>query len=188
MPTKQDRHGLQFNVSQLLKEPTGATRHYEINTKLIGQLDEDVAVVAPITGQVRLLRTGSDILVQGVLQTTIEKSCGRCLEPFTSPVTVELEEQFFPTIDVTTGVGVEPPEDADEANRIDTQHTLDLNEVVRQDLLLESESSRYCQPNCKGICLQCGQNLNVAQCNCRNDAVDLRWAGLLEKLEIEDNS
>ncbi|MCA9834762.1 MAG: DUF177 domain-containing protein [Thermomicrobiales bacterium] len=186
MSTKHDTYGLQFNVSQLLKEPTGATRHYEINIQPFGQLDEDVAVVAPLTGEIKFLRTGSEILVQGILQTIVEKNCGRCLEDFNAPVVFDLEEQFFPTIDVNTGVGVEAPDDADEANRIDAQHTLDLSEVVRQGLLLEIDSVLYCKPNCKGICLQCGQNLNLAQCDCVDDVIDARWASLLQKLETED--
>lgn len=186
MSTKQNKYGLQFNVSQLLKEPTGATRHHEINTQPFGQLDEDVVVIASLTGQIRFLRTGSDILVQGNLETLIEKSCGRCLDAFRSPVTIELEEQFFPSVDVNTGVALEPPADSDEANRIDAQHTVDLNEVVRQALLLESDGVRYCKLDCQGICLQCGQNLNLAQCDCVDDTIDSRWVGLLEKLNSED--
>lgn len=186
MPNKEDKYGLQFNVSQLLKEPTGAIRSYELNTQPLGQLDEEAVVVAPLTGQVKFLRTGSEILVQAALETVIRKDCGRCLTEFSAPLALELEEQFFPSVDVNTGVVVEPPPDADEANRIDSQHTLDLTEVVRQALLLESDSVRYCRPDCKGICLQCGQNLNLAQCDCKDETIDARWSCLLEKIEAED--
>lgn len=186
MPNKQNRHGLQFNVSQLLKEQTGATRHYEINNQALGQVDNEVVVTAPLTGQVKLLRTGSDILVTGTLETEIEKSCGRCLEPFSARISLELEEQFYPAIDINTGVPLPQPSDVDEANLIDSQHTLDLSEVVRQAILLESDTVLYCTEDCRGICPHCGQNLNTGSCDCETAPVDMRWASLLQELKTED--
>lgn len=186
MPKKIDPYGLQFNVSQLLKETTGADRHYEVNTLALDVLDEHTEVLTPLVGRIRFLRTGADILVTGTLATAIQKECGRCLDPFTAPITIELEEQFYPTIDVNTGLPLPPPDEADEANRINDQHILDLLEVVRQAAVLEGDSVRYCKPDCKGICLQCGQNLNETTCDCQTETVDLRWAGLLEKLRADE--
>jgi uncharacterized protein len=186
---KHDRrpgaHELQFNVAQLLKEPTGATRIYEVQVTSIKNLDEDITLVAPIVGEVKFLRTGADILVTGRLQTTIQKSCGRCLNVFPSDLTLEIEEQFYPTLDIMTGTLLAPPLEADEANAIDEKHILDLYEVVRQGFLLESESIRYCQPDCKGLCPHCGQDLNVAPCECEEEVIDARWAGL-QALQNED--
>ena len=116
---------------------------------------------------------------------TVEKSCGRCLTTFTAPVSIELEEQFYPVVDVATGAPVEAPPDADEANSIDSQHILDLYEIVRQELLLESESLRNCRPDCKGLCPQCGQDRNTDPCTCQDEAIDLRWAGL-KALQTDD--
>jgi uncharacterized protein len=176
---------LQFNVAQLLKEPTGATRSYEVQATSIKQLDEDIILAAPITGEVKFLRTGADILVTGTLKATIQQSCGRCLTTFQCEVTLELEEQFYPTLDIMTGTLLAPPPDADEANAINEKHILDLYEVVRQGIVLESDGIRYCKPDCKGLCPQCGQDLNVALCSCEDEVVDSRWAGL-QALQIED--
>jgi len=183
---KRPAHDLQFNVAQLLKEVTGAGRKYDINSQAVKQLDEDTTLVSPLVGQVKLLRTGPDILVTGQLEGTIEKSCGRCLNTFTDSVTLELEEQFYPTIDVYSGAVLPISPDADEANSISEQHILDLLEVVRQELLLESEGIRYCRPDCKGLCPQCGQDLNVETCSCEKEVFDLRWAGLKALQESDE--
>lgn len=186
MTKRSTRHELQFNVAQLLKEATGATRTHYISSKLLKKLDDDVTLLSPISGEVRFLRTGSDILVTGTLETTLQKDCGRCLTQFSTPVSFELEEQFYPTIDITTGVALPPPpEGEDEANQIDEQHTLDLLEVIRQDLLLESDGILYCSPDCKGLCPQCGENLNINSCTCEEEEIDSRWAGLLA-LQLEE--
>jgi uncharacterized protein len=178
-------HELQFNVAQLLKEPTGATRSYDIKTRTISQVDEDVTLVSPLVGHVKLLRTGANILVTGALETTIQKSCGRCLTAFTAPISIELEEEFYPTIDIVTGTLLPAPPDADEANSIDYHHILDLQEVVRQNILLESDTSLYCRPDCKGLCPHCGQDRNIAPCDCEDEQIDERWAGL-RALQVEE--
>ncbi|MCQ3975258.1 MAG: hypothetical protein DPW09_17590 [Anaerolineae bacterium] len=171
--------GLRFNVAQLMKEGTGAVRNYEVEADLAKDFDdEDLEVVAPLTGQVRFLRTGPHILATGVLETKIQKSCGRCLTSFTGPVRLELEEEFFPTLDVITGTVITQPLEVEAANLIDEQHMLDLSEVVRQELLVESDELLYCRPDCKGLCPHCGQDLNVGSCNCQDEVVDPRWANL----------
>jgi uncharacterized protein len=181
---KQALLGLEFNVAQLLKESTGAVRNYEVNTDLVGDFDDgELKIVAPLTGQVRFLRTGPHILATGELQTSIEKSCGRCLTSFTAPVAIELEEEFFPTLDIITGAAITQPPEIEEANLVDEQHILDLSEVVRQELLVKNDSIFYCRPDCKGLCPTCGQDLNVGSCNCHNEDVDPRWAGLQALLE-----
>ena len=179
-------HGLQFNVAQLLKEVTGATRSYDIDTEAAGELDEAVKIVAPVTGQVRFLRTGSNILVTGLLETTIQKTCGRCLAGFTVPIFLELEEEFYPTLDIVTGALLPQSPEADEANQINDQHILDLWEVVRQGFLLDSDDYLYCRPDCKGLCPHCGQDRNAASCSCQDEVMDPRWSGL-QALELEED-
>jgi uncharacterized protein len=176
---------LQFNVAQLLKETTGSTRSYNIIVEPLGELDEDVAVVGPMTGHVKFLQTGRDILATGLLETTVEKTCGRCLTLFTTPISIELEEEFYPILDIVTGTMLAEPEDGDEANRIDEHHILDLWEVVRQDILLESDGILYCRPDCKGLCPHCGQDRNEGECGCQDEEVNGLWA-VLRSLQIED--
>jgi len=176
---------LQFNVAQLLREATGATRSYDIEVEAFGKLDEDISVAAPLVGQVKFLRTGQNILATGLLETTLEKDCGRCLTTFRTPVSIDLEEEFYPKLDIVTGLSLPKSFDADEANYIDEQHILDLHEVVRQELLLKSDETIYCRPDCKGLCPQCGQDRNTEPCNCQDEQIDWRWAGL-KALQLEE--
>jgi uncharacterized protein len=182
-PAKPESHGLQFNVAQLLKEPTGATRNYEVNTPVPDTLDAEISFVSPLTGHVKFLRTGLNILVTGALTGTIKKNCGRCLNSFTVPVSLELEEQFYPTIDVVTGTPLTQSAEVEEFDLIDEQHILDLLEVVRQEFLVNSDEPRYCRPDCKGLCPICGQDRNTTSCNCQDEVIDARWADLQTLLE-----
>src|SRR5574341_1144259 len=87
-------HSFQFNVAQLLKQPTGARRVYNIAAADVPPLDEAVKVVAPYHGQVRLTRIGTGILVTGELQTTVELECTHCLATFLGEMRFEVEEEF----------------------------------------------------------------------------------------------
>lgn len=184
--SKRVTHELQFNVAQLLKEVTGGYRDYDINTQFEKSLDEDLITVAPLVGQVKLLRTGPNILVTGALESVIQKSCGRCLNTFAAPITISLEEEFYPTTDIHTGATVSEPPDADEANRIDEHHILDLTEVIRQELIVTSDSILYCKPDCRGLCPHCGRDRNIEPCDCQDTQIDSRWADL-KALQIDDN-
>ena len=101
-------------------------------------------------------------------------------------VSFDIEEEFHPTIDVTTGVSMEMEPDQDPATLIDEHHTLDLTEVVRQDLWLNLPTSPACQPDCKGLCSHCGQNLNQGSCGCKTQIADVRWAALLVDMSPQE--
>jgi uncharacterized protein len=168
---------MQFNVAQLLKEPTGATRKYEIEESL-DDLDPALVIQEPIRGQVKFTKIPSGVLVTGDLETVLEVNCNRCLEPFDQSVRIELEEEFRASTDVRTGVRLPRAEEADEATFIDEKHIIDLSEVVRQAFLLNLPTTPLCRSDCKGLCPICGLNLNEGQCDCPEETIDPRWDAL----------
>ncbi|MGQ9501655.1 MAG: YceD family protein [Anaerolineae bacterium] len=174
---------LQFNVAQLLKQATGASRSYEVDIPF-PELDEQLILVAPLRGHVHFLRVGLGILASGTFSTVVELTCMRCLSEFHLPIEFEVEEEFTPTIDIVTGIKVPLPPDQDTATLIDEHHILDLTEVIRQDVWLSLPNSPICHPDCKGLCPYCGQNRNLEECNCRAEEIDARWISLLRKRHI----
>ncbi|MGH2541254.1 MAG: YceD family protein [Ardenticatenaceae bacterium] len=175
---------MQFNVAQLLKEATGATRKYEIREPAEElELDPELIVQEPLTGRIKFTKIPQGVLVTGELDTVLEVSCSRCLEPFDLAVSIELEEEFHSTTDVQTGARLPQGEEYDPATLIDEKHIVDLSEVVRQELLLVLPSLPVCREDCKGICPQCGQNLNEALCDCPTEFLDPRWEALRALLD-----
>lgn len=169
---------MRYNVAQLLKGPTGAIREHDLHVN-ISSFDPDLEPVRPLTGSIALMRTSQGILVTGGLETLLRGTCRRCLEQCDIRVKVALEEEFYPT----AGIGDAPldgvaEEDRDDALLIDDRHTLDLTEVVRQELILASAEEVLCQMDCAGLCPQCGGNRNLGECQCAGDPIDPRWATL----------
>jgi len=163
---------MQFNVAQLLKEPVGSTRTHWVNEKDVSIDDEGRVAVH---GEVTFLWTHRSILVTGNLETKLTGVCCRCLESFEYALSLQLEEEYFPTIDINTGLPVEPPEDG---LTLDQNHILDVVEALRQSIVMATPMKLVCRAECKGLCPECGVNLNYTACNCAAQTTDLRWAKL----------
>jgi len=168
---------MRYNVAQLLKQHTGAARKHLVDEEL-PDLDKDLRLRAPVRGEITLIRTTDGVLVTGTLHTAVELDCDRCLEPFVTPVEIDLEEDFLATVDVLTGLPLEIPDDADPATLIDSQHVLDLTEVMRQNIIVALPMHPVCRPDCLGLCPECGQNLNEGPCACELLPADPRWDAL----------
>jgi uncharacterized protein len=182
---EQKGNSMIFNVAQLLKSPVGTSLEAEIDEEAI-QLDEDLRVIGPLTGHVRMRRTNQCVLVDGWVDLTLELTCTRCLTEFEQPMHVTFEERFYPTVDVVTGMPL-PAIDEDEVFPIDGHHLLDLTEAVRQHVLLDLPMATLCKEDCAGLCAQCGHDLNLGPCDCKPE-VDARLGILKTLLEDKQNS
>jgi len=164
-----------YNVAQLLKSPVGTDIHDTIDSEIDLQSD-DMHVVGPVVGDVRLQRTNQGVLVTGTFEIVVQLQCVRCLDDFDLPTTIELSDMFMPTIEVVTGRPAAPFSD-DEAFPIDARHHLDLTEALRQQIVLALPMQPICREDCLGLCAICGKNRNDTPCNCSEEE-DARWSAL----------
>jgi uncharacterized protein len=171
---------MQFNVAQLLGGPIGATRKYDLNED-IGNLDPELVATQPLAGPVHLTRTVAGVLVQGQLHTQVQLPCARCNQDTAVDVDIALEEEFLSVMDVRTGLPLPIPDDSD-AFFISEQHILDLSEAVRQYIFLALPMKPLCHPDCAGLCVHCGRDLNTGPCACPTELPDERWSALTELL------
>lgn len=176
---------MRYNVSQLLRDHVGATRHYQL-LEDISDLDPSLKPLTALSGKVDMIRTNDGILVRADLTTTVELTCSRCLVQFSMPVRFRIDEEFQPTLDIMTGARLPIAEDADEATLIDHNHLLDLAELIRQDLTLALPLVPLCRAECKGLCPNCGKNWNEGECDCREQEMDPRFAALKQLLDDTD--
>ncbi len=161
---------MQFNVSQLLREPVGATRDYDVTEEI-----EIEGEPLRLSGHVELIRTDRGVLVRARLAGAARAECCRCLAPVEGRSEVDLEEEYAQTVDAVSGAPLRSTVDP-EAFRIDARHTLDLTDAVRQYWVLAQPMQPLCRPDCAGLCALCGRNRNDDPCDC--EPVDERWTPL----------
>jgi uncharacterized protein len=90
---------------------------------------------------------------------------------------MEIEIEFQPSVAILTGEPLSPPED-DSVYMIDGHHVVDLDEAVREQVLLNLPMRALCSTDCAGLCPICGKNLNEGPCEGHGEELDERLAVL----------
>ena len=166
-----------YNVAQLLKEPTFATRQYQLDEVFSA---ED-RILDQAKGEVDVIRTHQGLLVTANLAIESTVSCGRCLEGYALEANLFLEEEFLPVFDINTGRRIEF--DQDDANcLVEGNHELDLTDILQQYVISELPMKPLCRVDCLGLCQVCGDNLNKNQCNCYDESYKLVTTTLAQLL------
>ncbi len=156
----------------------GSQREYRREVEAPAQLGLDMIGVpegAPLVVNVRLESVSEGVLATGSVTGTLAGVCGRCLTDFTEELAVDFVELFaYPnsTTDETT--------DPDEVPRLEGVY-LDLEPVVRDAVVLSLPLTPLCQPDCGGLCPQCGERLDDLPEDHTHVQLDPRWAALTER-------
>lgn len=136
----------------------------------------DVQGLCPFTQPVRV--TGSIRYVDGVvtLQADVnyrfDGRCDRCAEPFQRSDTLKIKHILVTSLN----------DESNEDFLLLKDYRLPLSDLVTADLLLSLPMKSLCREDCRGICPQCGRNLNEGLCGCRQETVDPRLAALKDLL------
>ena len=120
-----------------------------------------------------------DIRLKGKLNTSLEAACARCIEPVTHQLSREFDLLYRP-LGSDAGRDELSVTDAEAEIGYYTGEGLLLEDAVREQVLLALPLKMICREECKGLCPQCGQNLNEGACACVPPVQDLRWSALRE--------
>lgn len=172
-----------FNVATMLQEAPGAIREVALRDRYLA-VGSDVELAGPVDGMVRLQRTNRGILLRGTVEAPLRRTCARCLEPYVETVSLQLAEEYLPTVDPVRGAPLPAPAPDEEALAIDAQHQIDLTPVLHDELALTEPMHPLCRPDCPGLCSGCGRRLDVGNCDCAEDEPDPRLAALARLLDL----
>ena len=120
-----------------------------------------------------------DIRLRGKLDTSLEADCARCVEPVVHQVSREFDLLYRP-LGSDAGRDELSVTDAEAEIGYYEGEGLLLEDAVREQVLLALPLKMICREDCKGLCPQCGQNLNEGACSCTAPIQDLRWSALKE--------
>ena len=142
-----------------------------------GTLDE-WELTEPVTGNVRAINARRNIVISGRGQTAVEMECSRCLENYSQPLEFELDvtvplSHFNPLLGAAA-VEEEDDEDGQELTKEDINalfqgHDLDVDELVRQAIVLSAPIQPLCSDDCQGL---------PEAASHKSGHVDARWAAL----------
>jgi uncharacterized protein len=167
---------LVYPLAGLLAEPIGTDRRYEIAGATIA-LPDDLRLVEPLDGQVRITRTNRGVLVDAKITTAIAGTCVRCLRDIEIPMTVEIHDEALPSVDLASGKPVNAAEEPD-VTRLSDHHELDLGRLAAEAISLEEPIAALCEEACPGLCPECGERLGPDHVEHEVDEIDPRLAAL----------
>jgi uncharacterized protein len=170
---------LHLNVGFLLKETAGYTREFTFDEP--GHLRVEDVVLHHLEGSLRLTRTPQGIVVQGVLHAQRSVECVRCLTLVDAPIEFPFEELFV----LPTNPQAEDPDNKDYV--INEGGDIDLTPIIREEGIVAVPMQVLCQQECKGLCPNCGQNLNEGTCTCAQENIDPRLASLRNLLDEQQD-
>lgn len=140
--------------------------------------DSDYRVVAPVELVLDVTRLGDDAFgVAGRVSAQLGVECSRCVEPFQVPVAAAFDLRYVPHAENAGEGEVEVGED-DLATAFYREGMIDLIDLMREQFVLALPMKPLCEEACKGLCPECGANLNKTNCDCAPRWEDPRLAPL----------
>jgi uncharacterized protein len=165
---------LRFNFGFFLEATLGTSRTIELNYPTIEVED---LTLSPLVGTFTATRTSEGVYLSGMLNSTVVGECVRCLDTTTVPIDLRLNDLFY-----------YPPQTAPENEyALGDDGFIDLAPLVRELNVLATPIKPICRPDCQGLCMECGQNLNEADCGCEPDPINPRLSALQQLLDSSDN-
>lgn len=139
--------------------------------------DEDYRIVSPVHLAAGVRKDHAKVRVNGRVQATLGLACSRCLEGFAVPVDAAFELMYLP-VATEAAAGDQGVEEDDLGTSYYRDGVIDLGDLVREQLSLALPMKPLCQDACRGLCQECGTNLNSGSCSCARRWDDPRLAPL----------
>ena len=142
-------------------------------------LDDDrvVSLLEPPGISGRISQVGRETRIDGRITARVEVECDRCLKLIQLPVDSKVRLQYITAEDYEAFPVAELKEDELQLSVFDGA-AIDIDEIVREQVLLAVPSHLLCQESCKGFCPICGEDKNLNECGCEALKNDPRWAAL----------
>jgi len=143
----------------------------------LNPVDERMNLIAPATVSGRVRLSGHQVFVNGHVETRAQVECDRCLKPVELPVNADFTLEYISGSDYESSQAVELTEEQLSVSVFDGDG-IDVDEIVKEQILLAVPTRMRCREDCKGICPECGADKNKGECNCVTNEIDPRWAAL----------
>ena len=150
---------------------------YVYKPEELNPVDERISLSGPanVSGKVRL--AGNEVFVDGRVDAQVRVECDRCLQPVEMPVNADFALEYISGSEYEESQAVELTEAEMSVSVFDGQ-AIDVDEIVKEQIVLAVPTRMLCREDCKGICPECGMDRNTGDCGCGKNEIDPRWAAL----------
>lgn len=165
---------LKMHEAKTNGEPVQLKGTVEFKEKLKDR--DDVSTADPLKVQLTARDMMDVIHVEGEVKASLLCTCSRCLTPNQKDFSVMIHEKFTQEKEIADA-------DEDDNTHWVSSDRIDLIPFIHENVLLDIPFVPLCDEACKGLCPQCGQNLNEQSCDCKTEKIDPRLEGLKDFFE-----
>src|SRR5437764_12974687 len=164
---------MEIQVAQISEEDGLDIHHLYPEGKPV--LGEDTRLIGQTEIDLQATRAAQQVQLVGSVTATVGFECDRCLTPLSAKVEQSFDLLYLPPL----GAGDEHElHDDDLSIAFYPGETIDVDDLVREQVELALPMARLCSAACRGLCPQCGANLNQGECACAAEQIDPRWTAL----------
>lgn len=164
---------MKINISDLISKKSD---EIQVNEKVvlnnINRGGDIFYLKDPVEVKGKVFRVDKDIIFSGLLETIVQTECSRCLNNVLKDIRISFDENVCDENTIR-----------EDADILLIDECIDLKEFSEKLLILKLPMKFLCSEDCKGLCLQCGTNLNNSNCNCEKEDIDIRLIKLKELLK-----
>lgn len=165
---------MNFNFRQVATSEGPVKLHQALDVSSLVEERKDIIGMGPLQADLQAKPAEGGIVdVSGTLSVELDMSCSRCLKPLKREVDIEFEESFKHSDTPVTKL-----QDEEEELRYVTEDSVDLTPYIEESFVLNLPFVAVCSDSCKGLCANCGVDLNERECDCNKDRIDPRLAAL----------
>jgi uncharacterized protein len=151
------------------------------------EAEEAYRLAAPVRMSIDVHKDDTKLRLKGFVATTLELTCSRCLEGYPVPVDATFDLMYLPHSEAPGDEDIEVT-DGDANTAFYRDGVIDLGELVREQIYLTLPMKPLCREDCRGLCPECGTNLNAGTCACAHRWEDPRLAPLKSLLNTNDDA
>ena len=136
---------MEIYVDKIPEEGLGLTEQLDPRQASLDLDAQGINFIKSIDVKAKVTKAKGEVFVDIDLEAPVEYTCARCLTKFQDV----FKKEFSVSYEVKPG------------------DILEVNEDIRQEIILDYPMKIICKSDCKGLCLDCGQNLNIGNCGCK---------------------
>ncbi|MBI5632452.1 MAG: DUF177 domain-containing protein [Nitrospirae bacterium] len=144
---------------------------------------EGFSVPSPVKAQLAVHKTATEVMITGSLTAELQMECSRCLKVVRQSQDLPISVVYHPADEM--GSEKHGLHDDEMDMGFYSGEELDLDELIREQILLSVQMKPLCSEECKGICPKCGIDLNSGTCTCVQKEIDPRLEVLKKLLDKE---
>lgn len=137
-----------------------------INFEHFEPLEGDLKILKPFAGQIKIKKLGYQVEVKGFLKGSLELVCDRCLEAYEFPIEETFEVLLLPRKSLNIEEEKELEQEEMEVSFYE-ESFISFYNILMEEIILALPFRNLCQVDCKGLCPNCGVNLNKEKCQCK---------------------